>query len=81
MARSIVILLVIVATVSFMADMFSNLVRILEVRALRIELLKFDRAFRSIKKVTYYEKEIPEPVDKINVVDDGSDDLPKFGDF
>lgn len=81
MARSILVLLIIGAVIALMANVLTNLARISEIRALRRELRRYEKAFRSIKKVTYYEKEIPAPGVKLHVVDETKkDDLPKFGD-
>lgn len=88
MAKSIVILLIIGAAFALVADLFSNMIRISEIRSLKRELRRYEKAFdsakSSIKVITKYiksDREIPEPGVKIHVVDESKkDDLPKFGD-
>lgn len=84
MEKSIIGLLLIGASIAAIASVLSNLMRISEIRSLRRELRRYEKAFRSVKVVTKYiksDREIPEPGVKIHVVDETKkDDLPKFGD-
>lgn len=81
MASSILGLLIIGASIALVGDILANLMRVAEIRSIKRELRRFERSFRSIQKVTYYEKEIPAPGVKLHVVDETKrDDLPKFGD-
>lgn len=84
MEKSIIGLLLIGASIAAIASVLSNLMRISEIRSLKRELRRYERAFRSVKVVTKYiksDREIPEPGVKIHVVDETKkDDLPKFGD-
>lgn len=81
MTRSILGLLIIAGVFALVGDILANLMRVAEIRSIKRELRRFERSFRSIKKVTYYEKEISAPGVKIHVVDETKkDDLPKFGD-
>ena len=84
MASSILGLLIIGASIALVGNILSNLMRVAELRSLKRELRRYERAFRSVKVVTKYIKsdlEIPEPGVKIHVVDESKkDDLPKFGD-
>ena len=89
MAKSIVILLIIGAAFAIIADLFSNMIRILEIRSLRRELRRYEKAFESakssvkvIEKYIKDERELPDPLVTLVVKDETkSDDLPKFGDF
>lgn len=84
MEKSIIGLLLIGASIAAIASVLSNLMRISEIRSLKRELRRYEKAFRSVKVVTKYiksDREIPEPGVKIHVVDETKkDDLPKFGD-
>lgn len=84
MTSSILGLLIIGASIALVGNILSNLMRVVELRSLKIELRRYERAFRSVKVVTKYiksDREIPEPGVKIHVVDETKkDDLPKFGD-
>lgn len=88
MAKSIVILLIIGAAFALIADLFSNMIRISEIRSLRRELLRYEKAFESakssvkvIEKYIQNERELPDPLVTLVVKDETkSDDLPKFGD-
>lgn len=84
MTSSILGLLIIGASIALVGDILSNLMRVAEIRSLKRELRRYERAFRSVKVVTKYiksDREIPEPGVKIHVVDETKkDDLPKFGD-
>ena len=84
MEKSIIGLLLIGASIAAIASILSNLMRISEIRSLKRELRRYEKAFRSVKVVTKYiksDREIPEPGVKIHVVDESKkDDLPKFGD-
>lgn len=88
MEKSIIGLLLIGAIFAAIASVLSNLMRIAEIRSLRRELRRYERAFdsakRSVKVIEKYikdERELPEPRIELLVNDDTkSDDLPKFGD-
>lgn len=81
MTRSILGLLIIAGVFALVGDILANLMRVAEIRSIKRELRRYEEAFRSVKKVTYYETKIPEPGVKIHVVDETKkDDLPKFGD-
>lgn len=80
MVISIFIIMLLICSFSLIANVLSNLARIEEMRALKRELRRYEKAFESVKKVTFYEQ-IQEPEAKIHVVDETKkDDLPKFGD-
>lgn len=89
MAKSIVILLIIGAAFALVADLFSNMIRISEIRSLKRELRRYEKAFESakssvkvIEKYIKDERELPDPLVTLVVKDETkSDDLPKFGDF
>lgn len=84
MTSSILGLMIIGASIALVGNILSNLMRVAEIRSLKRELRRYERAFRSVKVVTKYiksDREIPEPGVKIHVVDETKkDDLPKFGD-
>lgn len=88
MTRSILGLLIIAGVFALVGDILANLMRVAEIRSIKRELRRYERAFESakssIKVITKYiksDREIPEPGVKINVVDEvKKDDLPKFGD-
>jgi hypothetical protein len=88
MTRSILGLLIIAGVFALVGDILANLMRVAEIRSIKRELRRFERAFESdkssIKVITKYiksDREIPEPGVKIHVVDEAKkDDLPKFGD-
>jgi hypothetical protein len=88
MTRSILGLLIIAGVFALVGDILANLMRVAELRSIKRELRRYERAFESakssIKVITKYiksDREIPEPGVKIHVVDDTKkDDLPKFGD-
>ena len=88
MTRSILGLLIIAGVFALVGDILANLMRIAEIRSIKRELRRYERAFESakssIKTITKYiksDREIPEPGVKIHVVDETKkDDLPKFGD-
>ena len=84
MTSSILGLLIIGASIALVGNILSNLMRISEIRSLRRDLRRYEKAFRSVKVVTKYiksDREIPDPGVKIHVVDETKkDDLPKFGD-
>ena len=88
MTRSILGLLIIAGCIALVGDILANLMRVSELRSIKRELRKYERAFESakssIKTITKYiksDREIQEPETKIHVVDDTKkDDLPKFGD-
>lgn len=88
MTRSILGLLIIAGVFALVGDILANLMRVAEIRSIKRELRRYERAFdsakSSIKVITKYiksDREIPEPGVKINVVDEvKKDDLPKFGD-
>lgn len=88
MTRSILGLLIIAGSFALVGDILANLMRVAEIRSIKRELRRYERAFESakssIKVITKYiksDREIPEPGVKIHVVDETKrDDLPKFGD-
>lgn len=88
MTRSILGLLIIAGVFALVGDILANLMRVAEIRSIKRELRRYERAFdsakSSIKVITKYiksDREIPEPGVKIHVVDETKkDDLPKFGD-
>ena len=83
MASSILGLLIIGASIALVGNIFSNLMRVAELRSLKRELRRYERAFRSVKVVTKYiksDREIPEPGVKIHVVDETGEQPLKFGD-
>ena len=83
MTSSILGLLIIGASIALVGNILSNLMRIAEIRALKRELRRYERAFRSVKVVTKYiksDREIPEPGVKIHVVDETGEQPLKFGD-
>ena len=88
MEKSIIGLLLIGASIAAIASVLSNLMRISEIRSLKRELRRYEKAFESakssIKVITKYiksDREIPDPGVKLHVVDETKkDDLPKFGD-
>ena len=85
MTRSILGLLIIAGCIALVGDILANLMRVSELRSIKRELRKYERAFESakssIKVIIKSDREIPEPEAKIHVVDNTKkDDLPKFGD-
>lgn len=88
MTRSILGLLIIAGVFALVGDILANLMRVSEIRSIKRELRKYEKAFdsakSSIKVITKYiesDRDIPEPEAKIHVVDETKkDDLPKFGD-
>ena len=88
MEKSIIGLLLIGASIAAIASVLSNLMRISEIRSLRRELRRYEKAFdsakSSIKVIEKYikdERELPDPIVTLVVKDETkSDDLPKFGD-
>ena len=81
MATSIIVLLLIGAIVSGVGAILSNLARVSELREVKRELQRYERAFKSVKKVTFHEQTNKpiEPTVTLRVVDE-KDGLPKFGD-
>lgn len=81
MANSIIVLLLIGAIVSGVGAILSNLARVSELREVKRELRRYEQAFKSVKKVTFYEQTNKpiEPTVTLRVVDE-KDGLPKFGD-
>ena len=83
MTSSILGLLIIGASIALVGNILSNLMRVAELRSLKRELRRYERAFRSVKVVTKYiksDREIPEPGVKIHVVDETGEQPLKFGD-
>lgn len=88
MTMSILGLLIIAGVFALVGDILANLMRVAEIRSIKRELRRYERAFESakssIKVITKYiesDREIPEPGVKIHAVDETKkDDLPKFGD-
>lgn len=76
MAKSIIILLVVIAAMAFMYDALVNIRRIEELKRLNRRMDRFEMAFRKSQR--------PEPKDDsivTLVVKEENDDLPKFGGF
>ena len=88
MEKSIIGLLLIGAIFAAIASVLSNLMRIAEIRSLKRELRRYEKAFDSAKKSIKViekhikdERELPDPLVTLVVNDETkSDDLPKFGD-
>ena len=88
MTRSVLGLLIIAGVFALVGDILANLMRVAEIRSIKRELRRYERAFESakssIKVITKYiesDRDIPEPGVKIHVADETEkDDLPKFGD-
>lgn len=81
MVISIFIIMLLICSFSLIANVLSNLARIEEMRALKRELRRYEKAFESVKKVTFYEQ-IQEPLDnKVELIVKDETDTPlKFGD-
>ena len=81
MAISIFIIMLLICSFSLIANVLSNLARIEEMRALKRELRRYEKAFESVKKVTFYEQ-IQEPLEnKVELIVKDETDTPlKFGD-
>ena len=81
MVISIFIIMLLIFSFSLIANVLSNLARIEEMRALKRELRRYEKAFESVKKVTFYEQ-IQEPLDnKVELIVKDETDTPlKFGD-
>ena len=77
MATSIIVLLLIGAIVSGIGAILSNLARVSELREVKRELRRYERAFR-VKNPPRSAKPT-EPTITLRVVDE-KDGLPKFGD-
>ena len=81
MMISILVLVLLAFSFSLVVNVLSNLARIEEMRELKRELRKYEKAFssatRSMKKMNS-RKENEDPV--LLVVKEETDDLPKFGD-
>ena len=81
MMISILVLVLLAFSFSLVVNVLSNLARIEEMRELKRELRKYEKAFvsatRSMKKMNS-RKENDDPV--LLVVKEETDDLPKFGD-
>ena len=88
MASSILGLLIIGASIALVGNIFSNHMRVAELRSLKRELRRYERAFESakssvkvIEKYIQDERELPDPLVTLVVKDETkSDDIPKFGD-
>lgn len=81
MIISIFIIMLLIFSFSLIANVLSNLARIEEMRALKRELRRYEKAFESVKKVTFYEQ-IQEPLEnKVELIVKDETDTPlKFGD-
>lgn len=81
MVISIFIIMLLIFSFSLIANVLSNLARIEEMRALKRELRRYEKAFESVKKVTFYEQ-IQEPLEnKVELIVKDETDTPlKFGD-
>lgn len=77
MATSIIVLLLIGAIVSGIGAILSNLARVSELREVKRELRKYERAFRAATPPRSAKPK--EPTITLRVVDE-KDGLPKFGD-
>lgn len=81
MMISILVLVLLAFSFSLVVNVLSNLARIEEMKALKRELRKYEKAFasatRSMEKMNS-RKEDEDPV--LLIVKEETDDLPKFGD-
>lgn len=81
MTRSILGLLIIAGVFALVSDILANHMRVAEIRSIKRELRRYEKAFESVKKVTFYEQ-IQEPLDnKVELIVKDETDTPlKFGD-
>ena len=78
MSTSIVILIVIASAVALVADIFSNMIRVAEVREVKRNLRRFEKAFYQYRN----EQKKESKSDLIElIVKEEKDALPKFGEF
>ena len=79
MEKSIVILLIIGAAVTLAADIFSNMIRVMEIREVKRDIKRFEKAFYRFKK----EQEAKDQRDDVIelIVKEEESTLPKFGEF
>lgn len=78
MTRSILGLLIIAGCIALVGDILANLARIEELRSLKRQLAKFERAFRKDQRVRALREKNEERVELI--VKDETDSPLKFGD-
>lgn len=78
MTRSILGLLIIAGCIALVGDILANLARIEELRSLKRQLAKFERAFRKDQRVRARREKNEERVELI--VKDETDSPLKFGD-
>lgn len=78
MSTSIVILIVIASAVALVADIFSNMIRVAEVREVKRNLRRFEKAFYQYRNEQKKERKS----DLVElIVKEEKDTLPKFGEF
>jgi len=78
MSTSIVILIVIASAVALVADIFSNMIRVAEVREVKRNLRRFEKAFYQYRNEQ--KKESKSDLVEL-IVKEEKDTLPKFGEF
>lgn len=78
MSASIVILIVIASAVALVADIFSNMIRVAEVREVKRNLRRFEKAFYQYRNEQ--KKESKSDLVEL-IVKEEKDALPKFGEF
>lgn len=78
MSTSIVILIVIASAVALVADIFSNMIRVAEVREVKRNLRRFEKAFYQYRNEQ--KKENKSDIVEL-IVKEEKDTLPKFGEF
>ena len=78
MSTSIVILIVIASAVALVADIFSNMIRVAEVRKVKRNLRRFEKAFYQYRNEQ--KKESKSDLVEL-IVKEEKDTLPKFGEF
>lgn len=78
MSTSIVILIVIASAVALVADIFSNMIRVAEVREVKRNLRRFEKAFYQYRNEQ--KKESKSDLVEL-IVKEEKDVLPKFGEF
>ena len=78
MSTSIIILIVIASAVALVADIFSNMIRVAEVREVKRNLRRFEKAFYQYRNEQ--KKESKSDIVEL-IVKEEKDTLPKFGEF
>ena len=78
MSTSIIILIVIASAVALVADIFSNMIRVAEVREVKMNLRRFEKAFYQYRNEQ--KKESKSDIVEL-IVKEEKDTLPKFGEF